>query len=81
MNASSAASPRSLSNAEAAALPRSPVTAWQRCLFDRLDVHKPVSGGAIPILLVGGAGGVGSIAIQLARALTNLTAIAHSFAC
>ena len=67
--------PRSLSNAEAAALPLTAVTAWEM-LFDRLDVHKPVSGGANAILLVGGAGGVGSIAIQLARALTNLTVIA-----
>jgi zinc-binding alcohol dehydrogenase family protein len=45
-------------------------------LFDRLDVRKPVSGAANAIVLVGGAGGVGSIAIQLARALTNLTVIA-----
>ncbi len=45
-------------------------------LFDRLDVRKPVPGAANSIVIIGGAGGVGSIAIQLARALTDLTVIA-----
>jgi len=45
-------------------------------LFDRLDIRRPVSGGAPAILIVGGAGGVGSIAIQLARQLTDLVVIA-----
>jgi NADPH2:quinone reductase len=67
--------PRSLSNAEAAALPLTAITAWEM-LFDRLDIGKPVPGAANAILIVGGAGGVGSIAIQLVRALTNLTVIA-----
>jgi NADPH:quinone reductase len=67
--------PASLSNAEAAALPLTAITAWEM-LFDRLEVHKPVSGAANAILIIGGAGGVGSIAIQLARALTDLTVIA-----
>jgi zinc-binding alcohol dehydrogenase family protein len=44
-------------------------------LFDRLDVRKPVPGAANAILIVGGAGGVGSIATQLARRLTTLTVI------
>jgi NADPH2:quinone reductase len=44
-------------------------------LFDRLDIRKPVLGGANAIVLVGGAGGVGSIAIQLVRALTDVTVI------
>ncbi len=47
-----------------------------RRLFDRLDVTKPVPGAANAILIIGGAGGVGSIAIQIARALTDLTVIA-----
>lgn len=67
--------PKSLSNPEAAALPLTAITAWEM-LFDRLDVRRSVPGAANAILIVGGAGGVGSIAIQLARALTDLTVIA-----
>jgi NADPH:quinone reductase len=67
--------PRTLSIAEAAALPLTAITAWEM-LFDRLDVKKPVPGAANAVLVIGGAGGVGSIAIQLARALTDLTVIA-----
>lgn len=67
--------PASLSDAEAAALPLTAVTAWEM-LFDRLDVRRPVPGAAEAILIIGGAGGVGSIAIQLARALTGLKVIA-----
>jgi zinc-binding alcohol dehydrogenase family protein len=67
--------PRSLSDAEAAALPLTAITAWEM-LFDRMDVRKPVPGAANAVLLIGGAGGVGSIAIQLARALTDLTVVA-----
>jgi NADPH:quinone reductase len=67
--------PKSLSNAEAAALPLTAITAWEM-LFDRMDVRKPVPGAANAVLIIGGAGGVGSIAIQLARALTDLTVIA-----
>jgi len=66
--------PASLSNAQAAALPLTAITAWEM-LFDRLDVAKPVPGAANAILIIGGAGGVGSIAIQLIRALTDLTVI------
>ncbi len=67
--------PASLSFVEAAALPLTTITAWET-LFERLDVRKPVSGGAAAIVIIGGAGGVGSIAIQLARRLTDLTVIA-----
>ncbi|MGN6449802.1 MAG: zinc-binding alcohol dehydrogenase family protein [Brucella intermedia] len=67
--------PASLSNSEAAALPLTSITAWEM-LFDRLDVRRPVAGAANAIAIIGGAGGVGSIAIQLARALTDLTVIA-----
>jgi zinc-binding alcohol dehydrogenase family protein len=45
-------------------------------MFDRLDVRRGVPGAANAILVIGGAGGVGSITIQLARALTDLTVIA-----
>jgi len=67
--------PRDLSDAEAAALPLTAITAWEM-LFDRLDVTRKVPGAANAIVIVGGAGGVGSIAIQLARALTGVTVIA-----
>jgi zinc-binding alcohol dehydrogenase family protein len=67
--------PRSLDWAEAAALPLTAITAWET-LFDRLDVRKPVPGAADALLVIGGAGGVGSIAIQLARQLTDMTIIA-----
>lgn len=67
--------PRSLGWAEAAALPLTSITAWE-ALFDRLDVRKPVPGAADALLVIGGAGGVGSMAIQLARQLTGLTVIA-----
>jgi zinc-binding alcohol dehydrogenase family protein len=66
--------PTSLGWAEAAALPLTAITAWET-LFDRLDVRRPVP-GASSILIIGGAGGVGSIAVQLARKLTDLTVIA-----
>ncbi|MCB4768609.1 zinc-binding alcohol dehydrogenase family protein [Ancylobacter sp. Lp-2] len=67
--------PASLSHAEAAALPLTAITAWEM-LFDRLDIRKPVPGAANAVLIIGGAGGVGSIAIQLVRALTDVTVIA-----
>ncbi len=66
--------PKSLGWAEAAAVPLTAITAWE-AMFDRLDVIKPVPGAAPAILVVGGAGGVGSIAIQIARTLTGLTVI------
>jgi zinc-binding alcohol dehydrogenase family protein len=67
--------PASLSNAEAAALPLTAITAWEM-LFDRLDVTRPTAEGSDKILVIGGAGGVGSITIQLLRKLTGLSVIA-----
>jgi zinc-binding alcohol dehydrogenase family protein len=65
--------PANLSFAEAAALPLTAITAWE-LLFDRLGM--PRDGGAgQSLLIIGGAGGVGSILIQLARKLTKLTVI------
>jgi NADPH:quinone reductase len=66
--------PRSIGFAEAAALPLTAITAWET-LFDRLKVDDQPSGGTRAILIIGGAGGVGSAAIQIARARTNLTVI------
>lgn len=67
--------PASVPNAAAAALPLTSLTAHEM-LFDRLKVRDPVPGAAPAVLIIGGAGGVGSITIQLLRALTDLTVIA-----
>ncbi len=67
--------PASLDFLQAAALPLTTVTAWEG-LFDRLamTIGKPADQGAV--LIIGGAGGVGSIAVQLARRLTGATVVA-----
>jgi NADPH:quinone reductase len=68
--------PRTLNFAEAAALPLTGITAWE-LLFDRFRVSAdPAAPSGGSLLVIGGAGGVGSILIQLARQLTNLTVIA-----
>lgn len=67
--------PKSVSDAQAAALPLTTLTAYEM-LFDRLRVATPVPGAANAVVIIGGSGGVGSIAIQLLRALTDLTVIA-----
>jgi len=65
--------PRSLSMAEAAALPLTTLTAWEM-LFDRIRINQRDKGKTI--LIIGGAGGVGSIAIQLAKKIAGLHVIA-----
>jgi len=67
--------PRTLSFAQAAALPLTSLTAWE-LLFDRLGALPGKSFDPRTLLIVGGAGGVGSILIQLARRLTGLTVVA-----
>jgi zinc-binding alcohol dehydrogenase family protein len=67
--------PKTLSFAQAAALPLTSITAWE-LLFDRLGVVPGKSFDPRTLLIVGGAGGVGSILIQLARRLTGLTVVA-----
>lgn len=64
--------PNSLSFEEAAAMPLTAITAWE-LLFDRLRCDSQSSGA---LLILGGAGGVGSMLIQLAKKLTGLTVIA-----
>ncbi len=65
--------PASLDDAAAAALPLTAITAWE-LLFDRLRI--PENGGeGQTLLVIGAAGGVGSILVQLARQLTRLTVI------
>lgn len=69
-----AVAPGSLDDAQAAALPLTTITAYE-LLFDRLGVRKG-GGAGQTLLVVGAAGGVGSILIQLARQLTELQVIA-----
>ncbi|WP_075185632.1 zinc-binding alcohol dehydrogenase family protein [Teredinibacter haidensis] len=64
--------PESLNFAEAAALPLTSVTAWE-LMFHRLNLPTTSSG---KLLIIGAAGGVGSIMIQLAKRLTQLEVIA-----
>ena len=66
--------PKSLSFAEAAGFPLTSITAWE-LLFESLGV-KEGEGKGESLLIIGGAGGVGSILIQLAKKLTGLTVIA-----
>ncbi len=66
--------PGSLPFAEAAALPLTAITAWE-LLFDRLQVVEGSADQGKSLLVVGAAGGVGSILVQLARRLTGLTVI------
>lgn len=67
--------PKSLSPAEAAALPLTTLTAWE-LLFDRLRVPYGKMDFNEALLVINGSGGVGSILTQLARRLTGLTVIA-----
>ena len=64
--------PKSLSDESAAVMPLTTLTAWE-ALFDRLRVRPEEKKS---LLIIGGAGGVGSITIQLAKQLTNLNVIA-----
>lgn len=66
--------PRTLSFAEAAALPLTSITAWE-LLFERLRVARSVEERGT-LLVMGAAGGVGSMLVQIARTLTSLTVVA-----
>ena len=66
--------PQSLGFAEAAGFPLTSITAWE-ILFDSLALAEGGGKGDV-LLIIGGAGGVGSILIQLAKKLTGLTVIA-----
>ncbi len=66
--------PKKLSIAEAVAIPLTGLTAYE-ALFDRIRVNPETDTGKT-VLVLAGAGGVGSIAIQLAKKLGNLTVIA-----
>ena len=66
--------PKTLRFEEAAAMPLTILTAWE-LLFDRIRINPEKDKGK-SLLIIGGAGGVGSIAIQLAKKLMGLTVIA-----
>lgn len=65
--------PSSLTYVEAAAMPLTTLTAWE-ILFDRMRINEKDKGKSI--LIIGGAGGVGSIAIQIAKKVAGLTVLA-----
>lgn len=66
--------PKTLSIEEAVVMPLTGLTAWE-ILFDRIRIDPEKDKGK-SILIIGGAGGVGSIAIQLAKKIAGLTVIA-----
>ncbi|MEL6341183.1 MAG: zinc-binding alcohol dehydrogenase family protein [Myxococcota bacterium] len=68
--------PQSLDFAEAAGIPLTAITAWE-ILFDSFGLRE-LGGEGEELLVIGGAGGVGSILIQLAKKLTGLTVIASA---
>jgi zinc-binding alcohol dehydrogenase family protein len=70
-----ALAPASLSDAQAAALPLTAITAWEM-LFERLQVPLGSAASDRIVLVVGAAGGVGSVLVQLARQLTSATVLA-----
>ncbi|MFG3453518.1 zinc-binding alcohol dehydrogenase family protein [Stutzerimonas stutzeri] len=66
--------PASLDFAAAAALPLTSITAWE-LLFERLQIREGKDDRDQRLLIVGAAGGVGSILTQLSRQLTGLQVI------
>jgi zinc-binding alcohol dehydrogenase family protein len=66
--------PQMLDFASAAALPLTTITAWE-LLFDRMNVPEGTAPTGDTLLVIGAAGGVGSILVQLARQLTGLTVV------
>lgn len=64
--------PATLTNTEAAAMPLTTLTAWE-ALFDRIRINEKDKGKSI--LIIGGAGGVGSIATQIAKKIAGLKVI------
>lgn len=68
--------PSSMDFAEAAGMPLTSITAWE-ILFDSFGLEEGAGEGKA-LLVIGGAGGVGSILIQLAKKLTKLKVIASA---
>jgi len=67
--------PKTIDHAHAAAIPLTSLTAWE-ALFERLQLPKAGKPVGRSLLIIGGAGGVGSMAIQLAQHVPGLTVIA-----
>ena len=66
--------PKNLSNEAAAAMPLTSLTAWE-ILFDRIRISAEKDKGKT-VLIIAGAGGVGSVAIQLAKKIAGLNVVA-----
>lgn len=69
-----ARAPGSLDDIQAAAMPLTSITAWE-LLFDRLRINQPSPHSERCLLIVGAAGGVGSVMVQLAKQLTQVKVI------
>jgi len=69
--------PESLDFTQAAALPLTSITAWE-ALFDRLGVDRHGKDQGKQLLILGGAGGVGSLATQFAKQIAKLVVTASS---
>jgi len=67
--------PKRLDHAAAASLPLTALTAYEM-LFDRMRIPMDGESAGNVLMVIGGAGGVPSIAIQLARVLTQVTVVA-----
>lgn len=73
----SARKPASLSHVDAAAIPLTALTAWE-AMVENMGIPEVDHSSAAPkdLLIVGGAGGVGSIAIQIASKVLGLRVVA-----
>jgi zinc-binding alcohol dehydrogenase family protein len=69
--------PANLSFAEAAAMPLTSLTAWE-LMFERMGISRAGLHAGRSMLILGGAGGVGSVAIQLAKNLAKLKVTASA---
>jgi zinc-binding alcohol dehydrogenase family protein len=67
--------PKSLDFAQAAAIPLTAITAWE-AYFDRMKIDAGGKHRGASLLIIGGAGGVGSIGIQIAKVVAGLNVIA-----
>jgi zinc-binding alcohol dehydrogenase family protein len=67
--------PKSLDFAQAAAIPLTAITAWE-AYFDRMKIDAEGKHRGASLLIIGGAGGVGSIGIQIAKVVAGLNVIA-----
>ena len=67
--------PKSLDFAQAAAIPLTAITAWE-AYFARMKIDAGGKDRGASLLIIGGAGGVGSIGIQIAKVVAGLKVIA-----